>query len=144
MPIEGRIVLGVLAAGIAAAVVLTSGFGLIGEDEGTGKGGGGGKARKPEVAVLNGTATVDLARKITTEVVKPAGYKVTVEDNAPTDFAESTIMYEPKDEGEAAQLARAVEKQLGETSTEEIAADVQAVVDGAPLALIIGADDASF
>jgi hypothetical protein len=144
LPIDGRVVLGVLAAGIVAAGVLTSGFGLVGgEDEGKKKGGkrGGGKT---EVAVLNGTATVDLADRVSSEIVRPAGYKVIVEENAPTDFTESVIMYEPKDEGEASQLARAIAKDLGDTPTEEIAADVQAVADGAPLALVIGADDATF
>jgi hypothetical protein len=143
LPIDGRILLGVLAAGIVAAVVLTSGFGLLGEG-GEGKKAHGKGSRKPEVAVLNGTETVDLAKVVTTEVVKPAGYKVTVQENAPTSFTESTIMYEPDDKGDAAQFARAVEKQLGETPIEEIAADVQAVVKNAPLALIIGADDANF
>jgi LytR cell envelope-related transcriptional attenuator len=144
LPIDGRILLGVLAAGVVAAGVVTSGFGLVGGDEGGKEKGGKGGGGRPEVAVLNGTATVDLAHKVTTEVVRPAGYKVNVEENAPTDFTESVIMYEPRDRGDAAQFARAIAKQLGETPTEEIAADVQAVVEGAPLALVIGADDATF
>jgi hypothetical protein len=144
LPVDGRIVLGVLAAGVVAAGVLTSGFGLLGADGGGGKAGAKGKERKPEVAVLNGTATVGLADRVTTEVVRPAGYKVTVQDNAPTDFSESTVMFAPKAKGDAAQFGRAIAKELGETESTAMAADVEAVAKGAPLALIIGADDANF
>ena len=144
MPIDGRIVLGVLVAGIVAAGVLTSGFGLLGEEQAGTKGGGKPGSKLPTVAVLNGTATVGLADRVTTEVVRPAGYKVPVQDNAPADFNESTIMYPPKGQGDAAQLERAVQKELGETSTEPMAADVEAAAKGAELALIIGADDANF
>ena len=45
LPIDGRIILGVLAAGLIAAAVLTSGFGLVGDDKG---GGGGGKRAQKE------------------------------------------------------------------------------------------------
>jgi hypothetical protein len=144
LPVDARLILGVLAAGIVAAGVVTSGFGLVGDgDEGKGQGGKRGSG-KPEVAVLNGTATVGLADRITTEVVRPAGYKVKVRENAPTEFTESRIMYEPREKGAAAQLARAIARRMGQTPTEEIAADVEAVVDGAPLVLVIGADDAAF
>jgi hypothetical protein len=144
MPIDGRIVLGVLAAGIVAAGVLTSGFGLLGEDQAGTKDGGKRGSALPEVAVLNGTATVGLANRVTTEVVRPAGYKVTVQNNAPTQFTQSTIMHLPKGKGDAAQLERAVQRQLGETQLEAMAADVEAASKGAQLALIIGADDADF
>jgi hypothetical protein len=153
LPIDGRIVLGVLAAGLIAALVLTSGFGLVGGDDGEGK-----KAAKreqkqdlPKVAVLNATQTPSgvagvpgLADKVATEVVRPAGYQIGEKGNAPTGFAESAVMYEPEAEGDAAELARAVEKKLGETRTEEMAADVRAAAGEAPLALVIGADDAEF
>lgn len=144
MPIDGRIVLGVLAAGIVAAGVLTSGFGLLGDGEGGKEASGKQDSRLPEVAVLNGTPTVGLANRVATEVVRPAGYKVTVQDNAPTQFTQSTIMHLPKEKGDAAQLMRAVQKELGETPLEEMAADVEAASKGAKLALIIGADDANF
>jgi hypothetical protein len=144
LPIDGRIILGVLAAGIVAAGVLTSGFTLLGDGDGGQEKGGKGGGGKPEVAVLNGTATVGLADRITTEVLRPAGYKVNVEDNAPTDRTETLIMFEPKENGAAAELARAIAKDLGETPTEPIAADIEAVAKGAPLALVIGADDAAF
>jgi hypothetical protein len=152
MPVDGRIVLGVLAAAIVGAGVLTSGFGLVGEDErepgaaGTAQK----KDEKPEVSVLNATQTDEvqgvagLADKVANEVVKQLGYPLGARDNAPSGFAETVVMYVPKAEGDAAELARGVEKQLGETQTQEMAADIQSAAEGAPLALVIGADDAQF
>jgi hypothetical protein len=153
LPIDPRIVFGVLAAGLIAAVVLTSGFGLIGGDDEPGK-----RAQKreqkqelPKVAVLNATQTPSgvqgvqfLADKVASEVVRPAGYTAVEKANAPAGFAESVVMFEPKAEGDAAEFARAIEKKLGETPTEEMAADIRAQAGGAPLVLIIGADDAGF
>ena len=142
-----------LAVGLIAAVVLTSGFGLIGGGDET-KEKGARKAqeeKKPEVAVLNATQTpsgvqgvLGLAKKVASEVVKPAGYPIGVTTDAPSGFSETVVMFEPKAEGDAAELARAVESKLGETSTEPIASDVAAIAEGAPLVLVVGADDAEF
>ena len=156
LPIDGRIVLGVLAAGIVAAVVLTSGFGLLGE-EGTGGGGKEGekqaeeqKEEKPKVAILNATQTEGvqgvpgLADKVASEVVKQAGYPVGTKTNSPSGFAETVVMFEPGQEGAASELARAIEKDLGETRTEPMAADIRAVVGDAPVVLVVGADDQGF
>ena len=154
LPIDGRIIIGVLVAGIIAAGVLTSGFGLIGDDKGGG-GGGAKKAQKkedekPKVAVLNATQTEDvqgvpnLADQVADEVVKQLGYPIGARGNAPTGFAETVVMYEQDSEGDAAELARGISKQLGETQTEEIAPDIQASAGDAKLVLVVGADDASF
>jgi len=153
LPIDGRILLGVLGAAIIAAGVLTSGFGLVGDD-----GKGGGKRaqaakkedEKPKVAVLNATQTEDvqgvpgLADKVASEVLKQLGYPIGAKTNAPTGFTETVVMYEPDLEGEAAELARAVSKQLGDTETEEMAADIRASAGDAKLVLVVGADDAQF
>jgi hypothetical protein len=156
LPIDGRILLGVLGAGIIAAAVLTSGFGLVGDD-----GRGGGKAakreqkeQKPKVAVLNATQTVQdgvevqgisgLADKVASEVVKQEGYPTGTKTNAPTGFAETVIMYKPDFEGDAAELARSVQGKLGETGTQEMTDEIQSASNGAPLVLVVGADDASF
>ena len=53
-------------------------------------------------------------------------------------------MFKPGNEGDAAQLAREIEKQLGETQTEEIAPDIQNAAGDADLVLVVGADDAEF
>ena len=152
LPIDGRILLGVLAAGIVAAAVLTSGFGLVGSDDK----GGGKKAQaakqdeKPKVAVLNATQTDEvqgvpgLADKVASEVLKQLGYPIGAKTNAPTGFAETVVMYESGFEGDAAELARGVAKQLGETETEEMAADIRESAGDAKLALVVGADDAQF
>src|SRR5215211_5024186 len=92
LPIDGRIVLGILAAAVIVAGVLTSGFGLVGD-------GGGG---------------------------------------------ESVVMFEPEQEGAAAEFARAIQAKLGETATEPIADDIRQASGDAPVVLVIGADDQSF
>jgi hypothetical protein len=152
LPIDGRILLGALGAAVIAAGVVTSGFGLVGDDDG-GRGKAGKreqKEEKPKVAVLNATQTDEvggvprLADKVASEVVKQAGYPIGVKTNAPAGFAETVIMYEPKAEGDAAELGRAISKQLGETQTQEMGPDIRETADGAPLALVVGADDAQF
>ncbi|MEO8092209.1 MAG: LytR C-terminal domain-containing protein [bacterium] len=155
-PIDGRIVLGVLGAAVVAAGVLTSGFGLVGGDDGGGKGSRAERKaqkreQKPKIAVLNATQTSTgvqgvpgLAKKVATEVVKPAGYEIGAQANAPTGFAETIVMFEPKAQGDAAEFARAVESELGETPAEPIAADIRALAGESPLVLVIGADDAGF
>jgi LytR cell envelope-related transcriptional attenuator len=161
MPVDPRYFVAVLAAGLIAAGVLTSGFGLVGDDGGGGKGGGGGgggKDEKPEkvdVAVLNATQIEDaagteiqgvqgLAAKVADEVVKPAGFAVGEETDAASGFEETTIMFESGAEGEANDLAKAVADQLGETPVTPIVDEVRELAGGAPLALLIGQDDAEF
>jgi len=170
MPIDGRIVLGVLGAGIIAAGVLTSGFGLVGDDEprrgkrgqqaqnGQGdqnnQGNRNREGDRPEVAVLNATQTTvngipvqglsGLADKVTNEVVRQVGYEVGVRGNSPTGFAESVVMYEPDARAPAAEFARAITPQLGETPTEEMAEDIRSVAGGAPVVLVVGLDDQDF
>jgi hypothetical protein len=160
MPVDPRYLLAVLAAGVVAAVVLTSGFGLFGGDEGGGKGGGkrgGGQEQKPEkveVAVLNGTAieegpaTIDpvegLAARVAAEVVRPAGFKVATEETASSGFEQTTVMFEEGAEADAEELADAVSQQLGDTPTTAMIDEVRQLADGAELALVIGADDDEF
>ncbi len=165
MPVDPRYLLAVLAAGIVAAGVLTSGFGLVGGDGGTGGDGkkGAGKEDKPEkieVAVLNATqveaadgteiqGVQGLAAKVADEVVKPAGYKAGKETDATSGLPETVIMFETGEdasanETEAEALAKQVADQLGETSVTAMTEEVRALSGGAPLALVIGADDAEF
>jgi hypothetical protein len=159
-PVDPRYFLAVIAAAIIAAGVLTSGFGLLGSDS-DGKSGGGGhkpgqkEDKKVEVAVLNATqideggTTIQgvqgLASEVANKIVKPAGFKAPVNDqmDAPTGFPESVIMYVTGQEQPAAQLADAVEPKLGTTDVQEMTGDISAVVGTAPLALIVGQDDAN-
>jgi hypothetical protein len=160
MPIDPRYLVAVLAAALIAAGVLTSGFGLIGgDDDGGGGGGEGGRAAERqegvEVAVLNATqvdegpvpieAVAGLAGKVADEVVKPAsGFKAGPEETAASGFEETTIMFEPEAEADAEEFAGAVADQLGETPVTPMIDEVRQLSGNAPLALVIGQDDAEF
>ena len=160
MPVDTRYLFAVLAAGLVAAIVLTGGFGLIGGDDGSaddGKRGGGQqeKEKKTEVAVLNATQLQDsagteiqgvegLAAKVADEVVKPAGFKVGKEETAASGFDETTVMFEPGAEEQANELAEAIADQLGETPVIPMIDEVRELTGGAPVALVIGQDDADF
>ena len=159
MPVDPRYFLAVLAAGLIAAAVLTSGFGLVGDGDGGGGGDGNRaakerKERKVEVAVLNATQVDDgpvpieavsgLAAKIGDEVVKPADFKVGVEETANAGFDETTIMFEPEAEADAEELAKAVADQLGETPVTPMVDEIRQLAGGATVALVVGQDDAEF
>lgn len=166
MPVDPRYFLAVLAAGIVAAVVLTSGFGLFGGDDDAGKasGKGDGQEKKVEVAVLNATQEEDtvtgepiagvqgLAKKVADKVVKPAGYRPGAETDAASGLNQTVVMFDNSEAGsdaaanekEAGKLAEAVAGDLGDTNVVPMVPDVRELSDGAPLALVIGADDADF
>jgi hypothetical protein len=148
-PIDLRFVLGFLAvAAIAAAVVLTSGFGLYGEDDdGNGRGK---KAPRPgsiEVAVLNGTAASGVAAvpgfaSDIAKEVKRAGYKVGEVADTNTSFVETVVMYEPGQKAAARALAGDLDGVLGRTAIDPIITEVRALAKKADLALVLGQDDA--
>jgi hypothetical protein len=157
MPVDLRYLFAVLAAALVAAIVLTGGFGLIGADDG--KDGGGNRAageqkeKKTEVAVLNATqiegpppiqAVDGLAATVSDEVVKPAGFKVGKEETAASGFDETTVMFEPDAEEQANELAEAIRDQLGETPVIPMVDEVRELAGDAPVALVIGQDDAEF
>jgi len=159
LPVDPRYFLAVIAAGIVAAGVLTSGFGLIGGDDDGGKGGGqGGKGgeqneKKVEVAVFNATQLEEdgveiagvrgLASDVADRIVKPAGFKPTEQTDAPAGFDQTVIMFEPDEQSAAEELASAVAKDLGTTDVQEMSSEIISVAEGAPLALVVGQDDAN-
>ena len=160
-PVDPRLILALLAAGLIAALVLTGGFGLVGGGDGGGGGGGGkhhggnGEPKKVEVAVLNATqeesvsggeiaGVQGLAGVVADQVVKPAGFEPGKESDATSGFATTTIMYEPGSEDVANELAKAVADQLGATDVAPMIDEVRALAGGAPVALVIGRDDADF
>jgi hypothetical protein len=157
----------VAAAALIAAGVLTGGFGLIGGDEPgpkrdrAARAGGGGKAggekkaeRRPRVAVLNATAVQTdvaqldpvsgIAAAVADAVVRPAGFKVRAEDNAPSGSEQTVVMYEEGYEEQANELAAAAEERLGEVAVEPMSQEVRERAHGAELALLVGADNADF
>jgi LytR cell envelope-related transcriptional attenuator len=163
LPVDPRYLGAVLVAVVIAAAVLTSGFGLLGGDD-TGGGGGGdkkagdgkSKPEKVEVAVLNATQEVGadgteiagvqgLAGTVATDAVEPLkGFKIGEKADAPDGFERTTIMYEPDFQDAADELATGVSDQLGEPQVEPMVSDVRNLIDGAPLALVVGRDDADF
>lgn len=142
LPVDGRYVLAVLAILVVAAGVLTSGFGVVGGDDG--KHHDHGSSAKPHVAVLNGTGVSGLAALVAKQVVKDAGYKTGTVANAGSSIAKTVAMFAPGHEPQAKKLAKAVKPKLGDTPTKAMTADVAALAKGAPLALGLGLDDAQF
>jgi LytR cell envelope-related transcriptional attenuator len=163
-PIDPRYFVVVVVAAIVAAGVLTSGFGLLGADEGNGREKRAGAEKrqkkeesqsKPEVAVLNATQEVGdsgvelggvpgLAKKVADQVLKPEGYPAGRQADAASGFDETVVMFEPEHEAEADELAGVVEAQLGPTEALPMIEDVRELADGADLALLVGRDDARF
>ncbi len=162
LPVDPRYLVAVLAAAVIAAGVLTSGFGLVGDDGGANGGGGdtkgGGdkpKEEKIEVAVLNATqeeavggeeiaGVQGLAGEVAKQVIQPTDFAVGEKTNAPSGFDETTVMFEPDNEPDATELASAVADQLGEPEVTPMIGEIREVAAGAPLALVIGRDDADF
>jgi LytR cell envelope-related transcriptional attenuator len=150
LPIDGRYVAAVLLVAIVAAGVLTSGFGLVGGSD-SGKGAGKeGHQPKPHIAVLNATQSpsappvAGLAHTVSIDVVKPAGYKVVAEDDAPAGLANTTIMYAGDLKDAADKFAQKVRPKLGDISVQKMSSDVKSNAKGARVALLIGLDDSTF
>jgi hypothetical protein len=159
MPVDPRYLLVVLAAGVIAAGVLTSGFGVFDDEAGGGgggkRGGGGGTGGRPEVTVLNATQVEAadgteiqgvpmLAAKVADQVVRPAGYEVARTDDAASGVEQTVVMYEPGGESDAERLAERVSDQLGPTETAPIVAEVADLAGDAPIVLVVGLDDEDF
>ena len=149
-PIDPRILLALLVAAIAAAVVLTSGFGLFGDSGGGKQSNGMPAPGETKVAVLNGSqeqgvaGVPGLANSVLRQVVKPAGYRAGQVTDAPASFPKTVVMYSPGNKGPAKALATSVKPKLGATETQAMSSEVKAVVGKTPLVLVIGVDDASF
>jgi hypothetical protein len=143
LPVDGRYILAVAVIAVIAAGALTSGFGVLGGDDGK-RHKHGGPPPKSSVAVLNGTGVPGLAALVDEQVVKPAGYRTGTIDNAGSSFANTVAMFAPGHEAEAKRLAKAIESKLGDTPTQAMTTDARARAGGAPLALGLGLDDSQF
>lgn len=145
LPVDGRWILLSLLVIVAAAGVLTSGFGLVGSEE---KGDHKGNHKKPDIAVLNATQSPTappvsgLAHTVSQQVVKPAGYKVVVEDDAPSGLSNSTVMYVGA-KGKADKFAKKIRDDLGDTAVTKMTDEVKAASKKAKVALLIGLDDST-
>lgn len=149
-PVDARWVLVGIAAVIAAGV-LTGGFGVLGGEEKTASPPPALRADKPvKVAILNATQELGvqgvpgIADKVAKKVVESKRFKPTAETDAKDGLDASTIYYEVGAKLAAAELAKAVRKDLGDTATTPMLEPIRKRAEGAPLALLIGRDDAGF
>ena len=167
LPVDGRLLVGGLAAIVLGVGIATGAFGLLGDESGSGEptksskgsgkkgengdraagNAGENKAGKADVAVLNGTAppggtgVVGIADRVS-QNVQDAGFKVGAVDNAGS-FTTSTVMWTGDGEANAQTLADALTTVLGPVAVVEMTADIEALAGGAEVALVIGQDDAS-
>jgi hypothetical protein len=151
LPIDLRIVAGVLVVAVVAAGVLTSGFGLVGDD-------GAEEARRPpppkprnvDVAVLNATQATDvlavpgLAATVSDALVEPLDYNVVIEANAPSGSERTTVMFAPGQRASARQLANQVRGDLGDAEIAPMTQEVEQASRAADVALLIGVDNSTF
>jgi hypothetical protein len=130
-------------------VVLVGGgiaYGVSGGFGGDEKGGGGkdgkqGQALKPsqiEVAVLNGTAVEGLAGSYG-DMVESRGFQLGAVTNTDEAAEKSIVMFRPSNGGAAQKVATSLDISKVEPMTEEVAL----LAAGAPVAVVIGEDNAS-
>jgi len=133
-------VLALLAGGVAFAVLGGS------DDSAGGKGGGGkgkqaSKALKPseiEVTVLNGTAVDGLAGTYG-DMVERRGYQLGAVTNSRSSFSESVVMFDRGD----GRAAHRVADSLDISRVQPMNAEIASLAAGAPVAIVIGEDNAS-
>lgn len=149
LPVSPLVLFGGLLALLAAAIILTGGFGLFGSDSEPSGGQAATSAPTPdkvEVAVLNGTAPAEGevgvagTAKAAAKLVEEAGFEVGEVGDAPP-FPSSTIMFEDGFKSDAADLADDLSDSLGETTTTVITPEIQDIAKGSDLVLIVGLDD---
>lgn len=129
--------------GIFLVVLIVVGVGAYAVLHGVGGEGGKGQAHgvKPgqiEVAVLNGTAVEGLAGSFG-DKVESHGYQLGAVTNSNSSFERSVVMFKPRNGGAAHKVASSLGISKVRPMTEEIAV----VGAGAPVAVVIGEDDAS-
>jgi hypothetical protein len=151
-PVDPKILAGGLLAVLIGVAVATSGFGLFGGDDGgstSSSSSASDEPKKIEVAVLNGTApeegapAVDGVANRASRLIRDAElYKVGAVETAPGSFPASVVMFEEGSKSEATELAADLEEALGETEVELMTPEIEDLADGAPVALVVGVDDA--
>jgi hypothetical protein len=135
-----------LALVFVAVLLLAGGAVYVvtqGSNSADGKGGHGkaASALKPseiEVAVLNGTAVPGLAATYGNKVERK-GFQLGAVTNSATSFTSSVVMFK---RGHAPE-ARRVASLLGISQVKLMSADIASVSGGAPVAVVVGEEDAS-
>jgi phage shock protein PspC (stress-responsive transcriptional regulator) len=131
------VVLLVIAAGVAYAVVSGGGDGKA-DGQGGKQASHAVKPREIEVAVLNGTAVEGLAGSYG-DMVERHGFELGAVTNSRSSFSESVVMFEPGEGREAHRVAGA----LAISRVRPITSEIASVAAGAPVAVVIGEDNAS-
>jgi hypothetical protein len=96
------------------------------------------QAAEVEVAVLNGTAVAGLAGRYG-EKVEHKGFKLGAVTNSSSSFVDSVVMYRPGHAPEGHRVAR----MLGIGQVRSMTSEIGSVSAGAPVAVIVGEDNAS-
>lgn len=96
------------------------------------------KPSEIEVAVLNGTAVPGLAQHFG-DKIEHKGFRLGAVTNSSTSFTESVVMFQRGHAPEARRVAAA----LGIQQERLMTSDIAAVAEGAPVAVIVGEDNAS-
>ena len=158
LPVHPRYLAALVAAAVIAAAVLTSGFGIFGgDDSGLPAQASGEKPEKVEVAVLNATQVDDtvtgepiagvqgLAGVVAKKVVKPAGFKIGVKADATVGLRPDGDHVRARKRGRREQARRGGQrKSSARPEVTPMIGEVRDLAEKAPLALVIGADDADF
>lgn len=96
------------------------------------------KASDIEVSVLNGTAVPGLAATYGNKV-EQHGFKLGAVTNSSSSFSESVVMFMPQSAAEAHRVAAA----LGISRVRPMSTDISSAAGGAPVAVVVGEEDAS-
>lgn len=120
-----------IGGGVAYAV-------LHGGESGSDGKGNSAKTANIEVAVLNGTAVPGLAARYGNKVERK-GFKLGAVSNSSSSFVNSVVMYKPHHAAEGHRVA----KILGIGKVQQMTSEIGSVSHGAPVAVIVGEDNAS-
>lgn len=137
-----RNVLVVLAVVLVAAGVTVGALHFLGGNDGgsakQAKGGGQLSPGRVEVAVLNGTATPDLASRFS-DKISGKGFQIGAVTNSQSSFAASVVMFKPGFKPEAQMVA----KDLKISKVRPMTGDIASTASTANVAVVIGENDAN-
>lgn len=166
LPFDPRWLLAIIALAFVAAVFITSGFGLVGDDQPArdGKGNGARSEKQTDETTTQSTTTATepalpssavvlnatqgdgttgipgLAVAVADGAITPAGVGTVDTGDAPEGADTSLIMFAPGAEEAANELAAKLEPELGQLAVEPMSIPVTAAADGADVAVIVGLD----
>lgn len=153
-PLDLRILATLTVLALGAAAVLSSGFGLVGGEEGRARSASTTKADEPppspseiEVAVLNGTTsgTAPGIPGLAGEAgrrVSSAGFELGAVGDTSTPFSTSVVMFEPTSKDAAKVVADELQTELGELRLERMTGEVRTLAGDSGVVLVVGQDNA--